>query len=60
MEKKIYINPCTRVVTMVSEQLVAESLGKGTGDFDPDNMHYVKEDNNSQSRYNVWEDDWSK
>lgn len=63
MEKKKYINPCTYVMTIVAERMVATSeFGKGEGNFDPNSMTFVKEDATSTSRdsYNVWDDDWSK
>ena len=56
--KKIYMIPVSRLVVMSGEQLIAESLGVDTGTTV--DTQYVKEDNNSQSRYNVRDDDWSK
>ena len=40
--KKIYMAPCTNVVTITTERLVAYSLPKGEGNFDPENMDFTK------------------
>ncbi len=54
MEKKIYITPNTTILTIVTERLVAASLPKGEGDFDPEEMKYTKENNSD------WGDIWDE
>lgn len=61
MNKKVYMIPCTIVVKVAPMRLIADSLNMGSGDFDPESMKYVKENNISgRSNYNVWSDDWSE
>lgn len=43
MKKKIYIAPCTNVVNISTERLVALSLEKGEGNFNPENMTFTKD-----------------
>lgn len=59
MEKNIYIIPCTTIVKVLTEHLVAESIQRGEGTFDSSSMKYVKENPAGRSDYNVWNDDWS-
>ena len=58
--KKTYIIPSFKLTTMGCETLIAESITvNGDNTTSGTSGGWVKEDNNSQSRYNVWDDDWS-
>jgi hypothetical protein len=57
MKKSIYISPQAMVVTISPMRLIAESLPKGEGEFDPGNMTFTKE-NTSITDKNVWDNEW--
>ena len=57
--KKTYISPQFMVITINPMRLIADSsFAKGDGDFDPNNMKFTKEYNNSTNDVNVWDDEW--
>ena len=56
-KKSIYISPQAIVVTISPMRLIAESLPKGEGEFDPGNMTFTKE-NTSITDKNVWDNEW--
>ena len=45
------------VVTISPMRLIAESLPKGEGDFDPSNMTFTKEYTPVTDK-NVWDEEW--
>lgn len=59
MKKSIYISPQSRVVTFNPIRFIAASdFAKGDGNFDPESMDYVKEENPPINDVNVWDDEW--